>query len=226
MGLAPGDEWQVKPIVMIRQTVPDDIDALLAVERGVWPDYLRFDASHFEAHMEVFPEGSVCAEVDREVDGKVERRMVGIATVQVVQWVTIAALDPWTWYRATDDGYIRKTHTLKGDTLYGVSLSVLPKYRPTQAAVVFMEYLRRLAVRLNLKQAVVEARIPSYSAAHEKSNKRLTAEMHVQSGGAQADLGMYQTLGMTILTVVPNYVYDPESHNYAAIMHWRNPAHV
>ena len=218
MSLAPGDEWQVQPIVRIRQTTPDDIGALLAVERVVWPEYLRFEASHFESHMSVFPEGSVCAEVSRD-------RMAGIATVQIVKWSDIMSLEQWTWYGATDEGHILHTHDPDGDTLYGVSLSVLPKYRLTQAAAVFMEHFRCLALRKNLTQAVVEARIPSYSQALAK-NKRLTAEMHIHAGGAQGDLGMYATLGMTLLCIVPNYVYDPESLNYAAIMHWRNPAHV
>ena len=203
--------------VEIRETRREDIPSLLQVEEAAWPDFLRFDESHFESHMDVFPAGSICAIV--------KDRIVGTATVQVVRWQDIACLSEWTWYTATDNGYIRKTHNNKGDTIYGVSLSVHPKYRASYVGIVMMEHYRRMIIQKNLRQAIVEARITGFAEAYTK-NKRLVAEMYVRSEESDPDLDFYKRLGMQLVTVVPNYVQDPDSLNYAAIMAWRNPLFV
>lgn len=210
----PQDKVYHDPIA-IRQSTSQDLDRLMVVERATWPPHLQFDREHFESHLEVFPEGSICASMDDQI--------VGYGVIEIIDYKWLLSLPEWTWYAATDNGFIRNSHNPNGDTMYGVSLSVLPDYTLKGVGEAMLINYARIAIRKNLRRALVEARIPLFSASREKHG--YSVEQYV-FGGKARELNFYERVGMKVGTILSNYVEDPESCNYAVIMHWDNPLFV
>ncbi|GGN99725.1 GNAT family N-acetyltransferase [Saccharibacillus kuerlensis] len=200
----------------IRSYTENDIEALIDIQRECfpppYPSELWWNRDQLLRHMERFPAGALCAEVDG--------RLVGSLTTM------ITSFNPkhpnHNWAEMTDNGYIG-THDPNGDTLYVVDISVSPSARGLGLGKQMLQSAYELVVGLGLERLLGGGRMPSYGAVHPE----VTPEQYLDDvlHGRRRDpvIGFLLHCGRTPLTVVPDYLEDEESANHAVLMEWRNP---
>lgn len=198
----------------IRSAKFEDIDEILQVEQEVWPEGLSATREMIQSRLETFPEGFLCAFV--------QGKMKGFMVTEFLNYDL--QKDGFSWCEVSDYGYIRKTHNPKGDSIYGVSLSVSPQSHFKEIAAPLIENGLDLAVKCGLKQAVFGCRIPRY---HKYADKMSVAEyIYVKTKAGRSldpELEMYQKIAFRIVKPLPNYMEDPESLNYGVLLAWGNP---
>ncbi|QGG49067.1 GNAT family N-acetyltransferase [Heliorestis convoluta] len=202
--------------VRIRNYTKDDFDGLIRVQQESYPPpfppELWWNQEQLENHCTLFPKGALCV----EVDGRIAGSMTGL----------IVPFDPahpvHTWEEVTDNGYIRN-HNPQGDTLYVVDISVSPLYRQLGLGRWLMFSMYEVVIQLRLKRLLGGSRMPGY---HKKS-KDLTAQAYVEAllRGDFHDpvVSFLLRCGRMPIAVIPEYLEDEESCNYAVLMEWRNP---
>jgi len=206
----------------IRPLQYEDICDTVEVEKAAWsppwPQKYVFGYEHIKSQIDTFPEGILGAFVDNGI--------VGFVTTEIIDYNLSVPIP--TWDDATDCGFIRKTHKDKGNVLYGVNLSVHPKYARTRIAEQLLYAVGRIAVCRNIQYIVLGSRIPRY----HKYSDTLSAEEYVFSSRPNSgkpldpELYLYLKEGLKVIKVLPNYIEDPESLNYGVILIWKNPFYV
>ena len=190
-----------------------DMKEILRVEREAWPEGLRATKEMFRSRLKTFPEGFLCAVMDEE--------MQGFVVTEIFDYdIRRSSL---SWQQATDHGYIRKTHNPNGDTLYGVSLSVSTRAQKT-VAVPLLEATGKLVIKYGLKQGVFGSRIPRY----HKYAPKMSVEKYIKAKTGTGrlldpELGIYQSVGLRPVRIIPGYIKDPESLDYGILVVWENP---
>ncbi|GAE26835.1 hypothetical protein JCM9140_2939 [Halalkalibacter wakoensis JCM 9140] len=200
--------------VRVRPYTLADFNGLLDIQKEAFPppfpEDLWWSRDQIEAHVMTFPEGALLAE-ENDV-------AVGSATSLLVTYDG----KPHTWEEVADDGFIKRSHDPNGDSLYGIDLCVRPSYRGKGIAGALYEARKETVRKLGLKRFIAGCRIPNY---HEYADK-LTADQYVEAvqKGEIKDLVLTFMLkqGLRPLQVMPNYLEDEESLDYAILVEWRN----
>lgn len=197
--------------VKIRRARLEDIEEILIVEKEAWPEKLRATKEQFRSRIETFPGGTLVAIVDGVV--------VGVVSAEIVAYDVKNPIA--TWAEVTDSGFIKKTHNPKGDTLYGVDLTVSQFAENTSKLL--MQEVGKLVIRYNLKQGILGARIPRY----HKFKDKMTVEEYMNGKRGKhpmdPELSFYTKMGLEAVKALPNYIDDPESCSYGVLMVWKNP---
>lgn len=206
-----------KPVpAIIRNYVEKDFPSLIRIQQESFPppfpSELLWNEQQLGNHINLFPEGALCIEVNGEIAGS----MTGL----------LVDYDPehpdHSWGEITDNGYIL-THNPKGNTLYVVDISVRPSYRKLGLGKWLMLSMYEVVVHLGLDRLLGGGRMPGYL---EKSND-MTPEHYVKAvvEGELKDpvLTFLLRCGRTPVKVVPNYLDDEESCHYGTLMEWKNP---
>ncbi|MBA7537283.1 hypothetical protein ES705_29550 [subsurface metagenome] len=197
----------------IRQARSRDIKEILRIEKGAWPKELRATKEMFHSRLKTFPEGFLCAVVNGEIQGFVVTEILDYD----IQCSSLS------WQQATDHGYIRKTHNPNGDTLYGVSLSVSARAQ-RRVAVALLEATGKLVIKYGLKQGVFGSRIPRYHRYAAKMPVEEYIKAKTRTGRLlDPELGIYQSVGLRPVRIIPGYIRDPESLDYGILAVWENP---
>lgn len=204
--------------VQVRQAEISDIAQLVNLQFEVYPppDFPpinRWGASHLEAHQTAFPQGQLVAVLDG--------RIVGSATAMIT--TRERAERPHTFAEITGGARLF-AHDPDGDALYGVDLLVSPYFRGRGVARKLYDARFALQKRLGLEGLYAGARIPGY-AAHAA---RMSADEYIEkvAAGELADptLSMQLHMGFRVKGVLPRYLPDPETKNYAALICRELPA--
>ena len=207
-----------KPLpVVIRNYSLEDTEQLIDIQRRSFPppfpEDLWWKPEQLAEHVTRFPEGALCAEVDRQIIGSMTGLLVSEERVEH---------GDHAWAAMTDEGYIR-THDPAGETLYVVDICVAPGYRGAGIGHWLMQSMYETTVQLRLKRLLGGGRMPGY---HRHADT-LTAEQYLQQvmTGMLRDpvISFLLRCGRMPVGVVSNYLEDEESCNYAALMEWRNP---
>jgi predicted amidohydrolase/GNAT superfamily N-acetyltransferase len=206
--------------ISVRAATIADVDALVELNHIAYPelvaDNVVWSAQQVRSHLQVFPEGQLVAEA--------EGRIIGAASSLIVD----LGLDPmrWhTWAGITDNGYFTN-HDPRADTLYGADVCVHPDWRGRGAGGALYQARRALCKQLNLRRIVAGGRLWHY---REYAN-RYSAEEYVErvKAGEIRDLVLSYQLreGFHVRAIMPNYLVDPNSCNYATFIEWLNPEYV
>lgn len=206
--------------IKIRKAKLEDIPEILKIEKLAWREEKAATQEMFKSRIDTFSEGALVA----IADGKI----VGVVATEIVNY---NESEMKNWYEITDNGYIAKTHNPKGDTLYGVDLSVDPDYQNKGIGKKLMEAVGRLAIKYNLKQGILGGRIPNYHKFADKMSveEYIKIEKEANEEGIPLDPEIlfwrkeYWNVGLKIVKVIPNYFKDPESLNYGVLLIWKNP---
>ena len=117
------------------------------------------------------------------------------------------------------------THNPKGDTLFGVDLTVAPQYQTLGLAskLINIAFLAS-AVGNGKKGILLGARVPAY----QKYAAKRSIEEHVfgtepHHKTKDPQIKLYMSEGFRPLRIIPNYMDDEESLNYGVLMMLDNP---
>ncbi len=200
--------------LIVRNATISDLDKIVELESKIWPEGTRAPRNKFESRLTVFPEGFLLAVKDGEV--------VGASTSEIINYD--GKNPPTSWEYITDNGFIRRTHNHKGNTLYVVSIGAISRSGGGSA---LLNAQKELTKKLNLDYLILGARIPGYNE-HCIENGDIEIEKYVKlvrddKEPIDSELRFYKRNGLEMKKIVPNYMEDDsESRNYGAIMFFQN----
>lgn len=208
---------KTKSKVLIRRATRADIPVLMELNVAAYPvladENVVWGAAHLASHMRIFPQGQFVAEVDG--------RIVGAASTLIVN-LGSNPLRQHTWSGITDSGYFT-SHDLQGDTLYGADIYVHPDVRGLGVGAALYESRRKLCRKLNKRRILAGGRLWNYAehaekmSAHEYAQRVATGELR------DLVLSFQLREGFQLRDVMPNYLRDPKSLNFASLIEWLNP---
>jgi len=195
---------------VLRQRRREDLPAVIALmERvyiaphapeAVWPEEALLE------HLEHFPEGQLSILDDRG-------RLVADATSMKV--ASEQALRPHRWSGITGAGTLAP-HDPDGDAFYGVDLAVDPAFRGRGLARHLYAARIALAMAQGCRRFVAGARIPGYHLFQDHTTPHEYLQQVERGLIYDPTLSIQLHLGFTLKGLLPDYITDPESLNYAA----------
>ncbi|MGE0012140.1 MAG: GNAT family N-acetyltransferase [Azoarcus sp.] len=199
--------------VSVRQTRPEDIPALIALQAEVYPDIPPWSQRRLREQLEVFPQGQMVAETK---DG-----LVGCASSLIVLW------DDWAeshnWKEITSSGTF-DNHNPQGKTLYGAEVFVDPRLQGKDVGHLLYEGRRSLCRALNLKRIIACGRLPGYNKYADEMSAESYAQKVVWGDLIDPVLSFQIKEGFSYFGVIENYIpEDTESRGNASLIVWLNP---
>ncbi|MFN3431848.1 MAG: GNAT family N-acetyltransferase [Candidatus Sericytochromatia bacterium] len=200
----------------VRLMTPDDIPAVIALQRRVFPGMPPWAAAQLENHLRVFPAGQLVAVGP-------SGGLVGSASSLIVLWADFDELAGWK--ELTGDGYFT-THNPDGLTLYGADIGVDPAARGLGVGGRLYRARKAVVRQHGLQRMITGGRLPGYGA----EAAAMTAEQYVaevQAGTRRDPVLSFQLgHGFTVRGVIPGYLgFDEASGGYATLLEWTAPAH-
>ncbi|MCU9613415.1 GNAT family N-acetyltransferase [Caldibacillus lycopersici] len=202
--------------VNIRNYQVEDIPTLIHIQQESFPppfpSELWWNEKQLMNHITLFPEGALCVEVEGELAGSMTALMVNFDSNHLQH----------TWEEITDNGYITN-HDPQGNTLYVVDICIRPSYRKLELGKWLMQSMYEVVVHKGLERLLGGGRMPGYSSLANEMNAE--EYLHAVVKGEEKDpvITFLLRCGRTPIGVIPNYLEDEESLNYAALMEWKNP---
>lgn len=203
--------------LIIRNTRPDDIEKIVKLQQESFPILARYDniwhPEELKSHLQIFPQGQL---VVVEEDGEV----VGSASTLIV--TLNPAYAEHSWKGITSDGMFTD-HNPNGDSLYGADISTHPKFRHEGIGSMLYGARKELVLRLGLRRMISGGRLFNYQdyadkmSAFEYANKVINGELHDPVLSFELDNGF------KFIKVLPEYLDDIRSQNYASFIEWLNP---
>lgn len=203
--------------VKVRNTIKSDIQKIIDLDKQSFPFLGKYGniwkAEELESHLSIFPEGQfVAVEPDDTI--------VGSASTLIV------SLDPeykeHTWLDITANGMFTN-HSYDGDSLYGADISSHPKYRHEGIGSMLYDARKELAVKMNLRRMIAGGRLFNYCDYADKMSALEYAEKVIRGELRDPVLSFELDNGFKFIKVLPNYLDDVRSLNYASFIEWLNP---
>ena len=204
--------------ITIRNIHKNDIPKIIALQRKSFSDMATYGmiwpSAFLENHLRVFPDGQLCAELNKE------KMVVASASSLIISLKP--AYREHTWHEVTGDGTFNN-HDHLGDSLYGADISTHPKLQGQGIGTMLYGARKDLVIKLNLKRMILGGRLYNYY----NYADTMTALQYVQNiiKGEFSDpvLSFQLKNGFRFIKVLPDYLYDKRSLNYAAFLEWINP---
>jgi ribosomal protein S18 acetylase RimI-like enzyme len=203
--------------VIVRNTQPEDIPKIVNLQQESFPYLARYGniwhPEELQSHIRIFPEGQFVAV---EPNGTI----VGSASTLIV------SLDPnyaeHTWKEITANGMFTN-HNSSGDSLYGADISTHPKHRHEGIGGMLYDARKELVVKLNLRRMIAGGRLFNYSEYEHKLSALEYAQKVIKGELRDPVLSFELANGFKFIKILPNYLDDVRSLNYASFIEWLNP---
>lgn len=203
--------------VKVRNTLKNDIPKIIDLQKESFPFLAKYGniwrAEELESHLEIFPEGQF---ITIEPDGTI----VGSASTLIV------SLDPeykeHTWIDITANGMFTN-HSYDGDSLYGADISSHPKYRHEGIGSMLYNARKELAIKMNLRRMIAGGRLFNYCEYADKMSALEYAEKVIKRELRDPVLSFELDNGFNFIKILPDYLDDVRSLNYASFIEWLNP---
>ncbi len=131
-----------------------------------------------------------------------------------------------SWQDLTDRGTASNL-VPDGDTLYGVSLGVSPKFRGHNIGAMLVYYALQRTIELNCKKFVLGCRIPDYYKHSDITPEQYITIKRADGEFMDRELRFYSRCGLRFLKPLPDYMVDewadPDALNYGVLSVWNNP---
>jgi GNAT superfamily N-acetyltransferase len=187
--------------VVVRNTRPHDIQKIVDLQKESFPYLARYGniwhPEELESHLRIFPEGQFVAV---EPDGTV----VGSASTLIVS--LNAEYTEHTWKEITANG-----------------ISTHPKYRHEGIGSMLYDIRKKLVIRLNLRRIIGGGRLFNYCEYADKMSAFEYAQKVIRGGFRDPVLSFELDNGFKFINILPNYLDDVRSLNYASFIEWINP---
>jgi GNAT superfamily N-acetyltransferase len=174
----------------------------------IWP------SSFLQSHISIFPEGQFCAEINGRIIGSSSSLIVSLEPDYAYH----------TWNDITGQGLFTN-HNPNGDSLYGADISVHPEFRCRGIATILYNARKTLSIRLNLRRIIAGGRLYNYHKYAKIMSAQEYAEKVVSGELKDPVLSFQLKNGFKFIKVLPNYLYDKHSLNYASFIEWLNPTY-
>jgi len=182
---------------------------VMAAEGVYWKPY------QLEAHLKIFPEGQFVAEYHGKIVGSCSSLIITL----------VPEYKEHSWIEVCGDSFF-KNHDPKGDTLYGADVSSHPEHRRLGVASKLYDARKNLARKLNLRRIIAGGRISRYGE-YVKELTPLEYVKNVKRHEIKEPVLSFQLRnGFKFIKILPNYMKDPKSLNYATFIEWKNPDYV
>jgi len=205
--------------IIIRIISEDDISDIIQLQKESFPimakDGVIWQEHHLKSHINVFPEGQLCA----ELAGKIVASASSLVTRLTPEY------KDHTWKEATAFGMFTN-HTFEGDSLYGADISTHPDSRGIGIATMLYNARKDLAIRLNLRRMIAGGRLFNYCEYAEKMTPQEYAEKVVRGELNDPVLSFQLKNGFRFIKILPNYMRDARSLNYASFIEWKNTKYM
>jgi GNAT superfamily N-acetyltransferase len=204
-------------IVNIR---PEYAAALEQLQRDCFPtlgaqELMRQE--HFLSHCEIFPEGNFVALVEEE-DGA--ERVVGLGSGFFIDFDFDHP--DHTFMEIIDGGYFRN-HNPDGAYYYGADISVHPDYRGQGIGRMLYEARKGVVQAYNRKGIVGGGVLPGYVAYKDHMTVKEYVELVISNTLVGKTLRFQLNNGFVVLGLIPEYLEDSASDNWATLIFWPNP---
>lgn len=211
-------ETQKSSAPTVRAVAPTDIRRVVLLNHAAYPDLIGdnivLTEAQIQSHLDVFPEGQRIAELG------------GVAVGAISTFIVSPTINPMrlhTWLEITDEGYFRN-HDMSGDTLYLADIFVDPAAWGFGVGGALYAELRNVCQRFGLRRIVAGGRLFSY---HEHAHE-MTPATYIEEVTARRihDRVLRSQLkaGFVVRGILPEYLADRRSRNFATLLEWRNPS--
>ncbi|AOM82402.1 bifunctional GNAT family N-acetyltransferase/carbon-nitrogen hydrolase family protein [Salisediminibacterium beveridgei] len=198
--------------IIVRNIRHDDIDDIIALSSQCFPNMDPWTKQHLLSHLEVFPEGQFCVEVEGEIIGTCSSLLINFDEYD----------DQHTWDEITDEGYITN-HDPEGYNMYGIEVAVHPDYRRMKIGNRLYEARKELARELNLKSIIIGGRIPNFRKYSDEMTPREYVDAVMNHHIYDPVLTFQVMNGFTLKRINARYLTDDKaSMSYATLMEWNN----
>jgi ribosomal protein S18 acetylase RimI-like enzyme len=205
--------------VIVRNITLEDIPDVVELQKKSFPlmakDGVIWHKHHLESHIKIFPEGQFCAELDGAIIASSSSLVISLP----------AEYPEHTWRQATAHGMFTN-HTLAGDSLYGADISTHPDSRGLGVATLLYDARKALAVKLNLRRMIAGGRLFNYCEYADRMSAQEYAEKVVKGELKDLVLSFQLGNGFNFIKILPNYMKDSRSLNYASFIEWINTKYV
>jgi ribosomal protein S18 acetylase RimI-like enzyme len=203
--------------ITVRNTDLEDVQKIVDLQKESFPYLARYGniwkAEELESHLRIFPLGQFVAV---ESDGTV----VGSASTLIV------SLNPeyeeHTWKKITANGMFTN-HNPNGDSLYGADISTHPKFRHEGIGSLLYNMRKELVIKLNLRRMISGGRLFNYCEYADKMSALEYAQKVIRGEFRDRVLSFELDNGFKFIKILPNYMEDVRSLNYASFIEWLNP---
>jgi ribosomal protein S18 acetylase RimI-like enzyme len=205
--------------VTIRNTRLEDIPKIVNLQKESFPYLARYGniwrQEELESHLHVFPEGQFIAV---EPDGTV----VGSASTLLVS--LNSEYSEHTWKEITGQGLFTN-HNPNADSLYGADISTHPKYRHDGIGSMLYRARKELVARLNKRRMIGGGRLFNYCEYADRMSALEYAQKVIRGELRDPVLSFELDNGFKFIKILPNYLDDVRSLNYASFIEWINPTY-
>lgn len=211
-----GEEGERAEKVIIRNYKKDDFQAIRQIERECYPPPFPetdlWDDEQLNRHVEVFPEGAICATFLGEI--------VGSMTTLIIDDRKGTTHD---WDRMTAEGYLKGKHDQNGNSLYVADMIVSPSSRRHGIGRLLMQAAYFLVIEMSLERLLGSVRMPGYHKVADQMSPEAYLENVVSGKLRDPVITFMLKCGRKPIRVVHDYMDDHLSRNCAVLMEWRNP---
>jgi GNAT superfamily N-acetyltransferase len=202
--------------VSVRETQPDDFDAIVALSRAVYAKSRPWSVEQLSSQYRVFPEGQFVAVDDHN-------RVVGMAASLIVLWDDYEPHGAWRDFTAA--GFFVNHDPQRGRTLYGAEVMVAPQLQGTGVGTALYRARRDLVERRGLLRIRAGARLRGYGAVADTMSAVDYVVSVIRGERRDPTLTFQLRRGFHVIDVVQGYLrHDPESRGHAATIQWLNEA--
>jgi predicted amidohydrolase/GNAT superfamily N-acetyltransferase len=167
---------------------------------------------HVVSLIDKFPEGQIVI--------KINGKIAGCALSIIVDY---SKYEYKHTYREITGNYTFKTHTTKGDVLYGIDVFITPDFRGNRLGRRLYDYRKELCEKLNLKGIVFGGRIPNFHKYADQMSPKDYIEKVKNREIHDPVLNFQLSNDFHPIGVLKGYLEgDQASMEYAVLLEWDN----
>ncbi|MFW9930455.1 MAG: GNAT family N-acetyltransferase [Candidatus Thorarchaeota archaeon] len=197
----------------------EDIPQVVELQKASFPimasEGIYWKPNQLKAHIKVFPEGQFVAEYHGKIVGSCSSLIVSL----------VPEYKEHSWKQICGNSFF-SNHDPKGDSLYGADVSTHPDHRRLGIATKLYDARKQLAIKLNLKRIIAGGRILNYCEYAKKMSPLEYVNKVRRKEIKEPVLSFQLRNGFKFIKILPNYLKDPRSLNYATFIEWKNPQYV
>lgn len=201
--------------IVVTTLNPSHFDALEELQRIVYPtlgSQELMSAEHFAAQYRIFPEGQVVVLAGDQIIGQGSGFFVNFDFAH-----------PNHTFREICAEFYFTHHDPHGNYYYGADISVHPDFRGQGIGKRIYD-ARKALVQAHKRHGIVAGGlIPGYAAYKHELTPQEYVDAVVAGQLQDSTLSFQLRMGFRVRGLIPNYIEDSASDNWATLIEWLNP---